>query len=99
MQVAILSAGFCKRPVKKEGFFFPVAIIYNGFLTNCHWEQYFYNIAAGVTDDPSQELDNLISQGESGGPPCTTPAISKGVKKKLIALFICLCWPEIFPFC
>lgn len=51
------------------------------------------------------ELDNLTSQGEDDRPLCTKPAVFKGVKQKkkkektvLIALFICLCWPEIFPF-
>lgn len=51
-QVAISSAVFCNRPEKEGSFFFPVEIIYNSFLTNCHWEQYLlHHITARVVTD------------------------------------------------
>lgn len=78
LQVAILSAVFCKRA---RFSFFPVEIIHI-FLTNCHWEQYLLHIitARVVTDNPLCELDNLMPQGKDDRPLCTKPAIFKGVK-------------------
>lgn len=100
LKVAVLSIVFCKRLGKEEGsfFFFPVERISASFLPNCCWEQYLLHntTAIVVTDDPPPGARSSYIPGGRWQTSLYQACNLQRCKNILIALFICLCWPEMF---